>query len=53
MSVSLSFELNIFATRPIKTSVVDTTEVTYKPIASAEKSDLEFLIHADNDTYVT
>ena len=26
------------------------TNVTYKPIASLEQSDLEFLIHADNDT---
>jgi len=26
--------------------------VTYKPIASVEQSDLEFLIPADNDTYV-
>jgi len=26
--------------------------VSYKPIASAEQSDLEFLIPADNDTYV-
>jgi len=52
MSVSLSSEVDIFAPRPIQTSVVDTTEVTYKPIASAEESDLEFLIPADNDTYV-
>jgi len=26
---------------PIQTSVVETTEVTYKPLASAEQSDLE------------
>ena len=26
--------------------------MTYKPLASAEQSDLEFLIPADNDTYV-
>ena len=26
--------------------------MTYKPIASVEQSDLEFLIPADNDTYV-
>ena len=29
-----------------------TTEVTYKPTASVEQSDLEFLIPAYNDTYV-
>jgi len=28
------------------------TEVTHKPIACVEQSDLEFLIPADNDTYV-
>jgi len=52
MSLSLSSEFDIFVPRPILTSVVETTEVTYRPIASVEQSDLEFLIPADNDTYV-
>jgi len=52
MSVSLSYEFDICSPRPIQTSVVSTTEVTYKPIASVERSDLEFLISDDNDTYV-
>jgi len=52
MSVSLSSELDIFAPSSSQTSVVETTELTYKPIASAEQSVLEFLIPADNDTYV-
>jgi len=52
MSVCLSSEFDIFAPRHIQTSVVETNEVTYKPIASVEQSDLEFLIPADNDTYV-
>jgi len=52
MSVSLSSEYDLFAPRPIQTSVVETKEVTYKPIASVEKSDLEILIPADNDTHV-
>jgi len=52
MSVCLSSEFHIFAPRPIQTSVFETTEVTYKPIASAEQSDPEFPIPADNDTYV-
>jgi len=52
MSVSLRSEFDLFAPRPIQTFVVETTEVTYKPIASVEQSDLEFLIPADNDTYV-
>ena len=33
-------------------SVVETTEVTYKFIASVQQSDLEFRIPADNDSYV-
>jgi len=52
MSVSLSSEFDVFASRLIQTSIVETTEVSYKPIASAEQSDLEFLIPADNGTYV-
>jgi len=52
MSISLSSEFVLFAPIPIHTSVVETTEVTFKPIASVEQSDLEFLIPADNDTYV-
>jgi len=52
MSVSLSSEFDIFARRPIQTSVVETTEVTYNPITSAEQRDLEFLISADSDKYV-
>ena len=52
MAVSLSSEFDLFAPRPVQTSVVDTTVVTYKPMASVELSDLEFLIPADNDTFV-
>jgi len=52
MSVSLISEFDIFAPRPIQTFVDETTEVTYKPIASLEQRDLEFQIPAHNDTYV-
>jgi len=52
MTVSLSSEFDIFAPRPIQTSVVETTEVTYKTIASVEQRDLEFMISADSDNYV-
>jgi len=38
--------------RSIQTSVVEKSDVTYKPIDSVQQSDLEFLIPADNDTYV-
>jgi len=47
--VSLSSEFDIFAPTPIQTPVLETTEVTYKPIASA---DLDFLNPTYNDTYV-
>ena len=39
MTVYLSTEFDIFAPRPIQKSVVETTEVTYKPIASVEQRD--------------
>ena len=53
MSVkTVSSELYIFAPRPVQTSVLETTEVTYKPVASVDQSDLEFLIPADNDTHI-
>ena len=52
MSVSLSSEIVFFAPRLIQTSFVETTVVTYNPIASAEQSYLEFLIPAHSVTYV-
>jgi len=52
MSVSLSSEFDIFAPKPVQASVVETTEVSYKPIASVDQSDLEFLIPSDSDTYI-
>jgi hypothetical protein len=51
-AASLSSEFDIFASKPVQSSVLETTEVAYKPIASVEQSDLEFLIPADNDTYI-
>jgi hypothetical protein len=32
--------------------VLGTIETTYKPIAHVDQNDLEFLIHADSDTYI-
>ena len=31
---------------------METTETIYKPIASVDKTDIEFLIPADSDTYI-
>jgi len=48
--LSVSSEFDIFELRPIKTSAVAITEVVYKPNATVDQNDLEFLIHSDNDT---
>jgi len=36
----------------VQESVIETTEVSYKPIASVDQSDLEFLIPSESDTYI-
>jgi hypothetical protein len=46
----VSTEIDIFASKPVQTSFQETTEVAYKPIASMEQNEMEFLIPADNDT---
>jgi len=51
-AVSVSSEFDIFASKPIQTSVIETKEVKYKPIVSVDQSDLEFLIPGENDTYI-
>ena len=50
--VSTSTEFDAFATRPVQTSTIETIETAYKPIASLDQRDLEFLIPADHDTYI-
>ena len=47
-----STEFDIFATRPVQSSTIETIETAYKLIASLDQSDLEFLILADHDTYI-
>jgi len=41
---SVCVELDIFTPRTIKASVLRTVETVYKPIASVDQDDLEFLI---------
>ena len=41
---SVSSEFDVFAHRPIQTSVLGTKEVAYKPIAPVDQNELEFLI---------
>ena len=50
--LSVSSDSDIFAHKPIQTSILETVETVYKPIAPVEQSDLEFFIPADSDTYV-
>ena len=40
----VSSEFDIFAHKPVQTAVLETIQTVYKPIASVEQSDLEFLI---------
>jgi len=48
----VSSEFDIFARKPVQHAIHETNVVVYKPIASIDQSDLEFLIPADYDTYV-
>ena len=50
--MAASNEFDIFTTRPVQTSTLETLETSYKPIASLNQSDLEFLVPADQDTYI-
>ena len=45
--VSASTEFDIFATRPVQTSTIETLETSNKPIGALDQSDLEFLVPAD------
>jgi hypothetical protein len=51
-TVSVSTEFDIFAQKPVQKAIQETIEVTYKPIATIDQTDLEFNIPADTDTYV-
>jgi hypothetical protein len=51
-TASTSTEFEIFATRPLQTSNYFTTETSCKLIFFIDQTDLEFLIPADNDTYI-
>jgi len=48
----VSSEFDIFARKPVQESILETLYVVYKPIASVDQSDLEFLIPANNETYI-
>jgi len=48
----VSNEFDIFAPKPIQLAIQDTKVVHFKPIASIDQSDLEFLVPADYGTYI-
>ena len=48
--VSANTMFDIFASRPVQTSNLETIETASKPIASLDQNDLEFLIPTDHDT---
>jgi len=52
ITMFVSSEFDIFARKPVQESVHETVDVVYRPIASVDHSDLEFLIPADNEIYI-
>jgi len=51
-ALSVSSEFDIFTQKPVQTSVQETIETIYMPVASVVQSDMEFLIPAEHDTYI-
>lgn len=49
---SLKFKVRYFTPKPVQKIVTETTEVTHKPTASADQSDLEFVMTTVSDTYI-
>jgi hypothetical protein len=55
MSEAPSFvgtEFDIFAPKPIQSGVEQTIDTIYKPVASVDQSDMEFVIRGNSDTYL-
>jgi hypothetical protein len=48
----LGTEFDIITRKARQAGTVDTTETIYKTIAPIDQSDVEFIIPADNETYV-
>ena len=43
---------NIFAPKPVQSAILGRDVVHYKPIATVDQNDLEFLIPGDSETYI-
>jgi len=48
----VSCEYDIFAPKPVQSAILGTDVVHYKPIATVNQNDLEFLIPGDSETYI-
>jgi hypothetical protein len=48
----LSTNFDIFPSKPVQTSVLESIETSYKTVASIDQSDLEFRMPADSETYL-
>jgi len=48
----VSTEFDIFVRKPRQKAVDQITETIYKPIASIDQTDIEFLIPGDSETYI-
>ena len=51
-ALSVSSEFDVFAHKPVQSSVSETIETIFRLIISVNQSDLEFLIPAESDTYI-
>ena len=51
-AMSVISDFDIFAEKPVQTSVQETIETIYRPIESVDQSDLEFLIPPEHHTYI-
>jgi hypothetical protein len=43
----------MFGGKPKQKSTVETSEIIFRPIASVDQADIEFVIPGDSDTYVS
>jgi hypothetical protein len=45
-------QFDIFETKVVQAGVLEIVDVTYKPIAAIDESDLEFTTPADSEFYI-
>jgi len=45
-------EFDLFGHKPKQDSCLETTETIYKPIASVDQTNIEFLLPGDSDIYI-